>query len=44
MQVFVPYKSPYQCAVALISDSKRFNKQIVELNQILKAIDDISNI
>lgn len=42
MQVFVPYQSPYDCAEVLSNDSKRFNKQIVELNQILKAIDGVS--
>lgn len=37
MNVFVPYKSPIDCAKALYGD-KRFNKQILECQQILKAI------
>lgn len=36
MQVFVPYKNPFECAQAL--DPRRFNKQILECKQILKAI------
>ena len=36
MQVFVPFKNPFECAQAL--DSRRFNKQILECKQILKAI------
>lgn len=38
MNVFVPYKSPLDCAKALYGD-KRFNKQIIECRQILDAID-----
>lgn len=37
MNVFVPYKSPLECAKALYGD-RRFNKQIIECDQILKAI------
>ena len=36
MQVFVPFKNPFECAKAL--DTRRFNKQILECKQILKAI------
>lgn len=36
MQVFIPYISPYYSA--LILDKKRRNKQILECNQILKAM------
>ena len=36
MQVFVPFQDPFECAKAL--DSRRFNKQILECKQILKAI------
>ena len=36
MQVFVPFKNPFECAQAL--DPRRFNKQILECKQILKAI------
>ena len=36
MQVFVPFKNPFECAKAL--DPRRFNKQILECKQILKAI------
>lgn len=39
MQVFVPYQSPLDCAEAMWADQKRFNKQLVECWQILKAID-----
>lgn len=42
MQVFTPYKNPLKCAEALWKDRKRFNKQIIECRQILKAIDGIS--
>lgn len=38
MNVFVPYKSPLECAKALYGD-RRFNKQIIECRQILDAID-----
>lgn len=37
MNVFVTYKSPLKCAKALYCD-RRFNKQIIECDQILKAI------
>ena len=36
MQVFVPFQNPFECAQAL--DPRRFNKQILECEQILKAI------
>lgn len=36
MQVFVPFQDPFECAKVL--DSRRFNKQILECKQILKAI------
>lgn len=36
MQVFVPFLNPFKCAGVL--DSRRFNKQIIECRQILKAI------
>lgn len=39
MNVFVPYQSPLDCAEAMWADQKRYNKQIVECRQILKAID-----
>lgn len=39
MQIFVPYQEPIKCAEALWADQKRYNKQIVECGQILKAID-----
>lgn len=39
MNVFVPYPSPIECAEALWKDQKRFNKQILECQQILDAID-----
>lgn len=39
MQVFVPYQSPLNCAKAMWPDQKRFHKQIVECEQIIKAID-----
>ena len=38
MQVFVPYSNVFECAQALSADSKRFNKQIVECNQIINAM------
>lgn len=40
MQVFVPYRNPYEVARAL--DKKRLNKQIVECGQILRAISDLA--
>lgn len=39
MNVFIPYQSPLDCAKALWNDQKRFNKQIVECQQIIDAID-----
>lgn len=36
MQVFIPYKSPLRVASCL--DSRRLRKQVIECNQILKAI------
>lgn len=39
MQVFVPYSNPLQCAETLWEDNRRFNKQIIECEQIIKAID-----
>lgn len=36
MQIFIPYSSPIEVARCL--DSKRLNKQIIECNQIMKAI------
>lgn len=36
MQVFVPFLNPFKCAGVL--DPRRFNKQIIECEQILKAI------
>lgn len=36
MQIFIPYKSPLLVAKCL--DSKRLRKQIIECNQILRAI------
>lgn len=38
MQIFVPYSDPLNCAKALFLDKKRFNNQINECNQIIKAI------
>ena len=37
MQVFVPFQSPF--AVAMCLDTRRLNKQIIECQQILNAID-----
>lgn len=39
MQVFVPYSNPLQCAETLWEDNRRFYKQIIECEQIIKAID-----
>lgn len=39
MNVFVPHPEPARCAEALWPDQRRFNKQIIECRQILKAID-----
>lgn len=41
MQVFVPFVNPFKCAGVL--DPRRFNKQIIECEQILKAIRGESN-
>lgn len=41
MNVFCPYSSPLQCAQALSKD-RRFNSQISECKQILKAIEGTS--
>lgn len=38
MQVFTPYKSPLDCAKALYGD-RRFQKQILEIDQIIRAIE-----
>ena len=37
MQVFTPYKEPILCAQVL--DKKRLNKQIIECQQIIRAIE-----
>lgn len=39
MQVFVPYSNPLECAEALWEDNRRFNKQLIECEQIINAID-----
>lgn len=39
MQIFVPYKSPLDCAKALWNDKLRYNKQCIEVKQIISAID-----
>lgn len=41
MQVFVPYRTPIECAANL--DRRRQNKQIIECRQILAAIRGESN-
>lgn len=41
MQIFVPYKSPLECAETLWNDHRRFYKQIIECKQILDAIDGV---
>lgn len=41
MQVFVPYRTPMECAAQL--DPRRRNKQIIECRQILAAIRGKSN-
>lgn len=41
MNVFVPYKSPLECAKAMWGDSRRYNNQIIECKQILDAIDGV---
>jgi len=38
MQVFVPYPSPIDVAKAMSNDKLRLRKQIIECDQILKAI------
>lgn len=38
MQIFIPYQSPLDCAKTLYGD-KRFQKQIIECNQIIQAIE-----
>ena len=38
MQVFLPYNNMYEIASCLIKDKRRYNKQIVECGQIIKAI------
>lgn len=39
MQVFCPYSNPIDCAKAMWKDQKRYNKQIIETYQIIKAIE-----
>ena len=41
MQVFVCYPEPLKVAQAMWKDSKRYNKAILELKQILNAIDGV---
>lgn len=41
MQVFVPFSTPFECAMNL--DSRRLNKQVIECRQILAAIRGESN-
>lgn len=41
MQIFLPYISPLKTAQSL--DPRRLNKQVIECNQILKAISGESN-
>lgn len=38
MQVFVPYSDALRVAKEMACDKRRYNKQIVECNQIIKAI------
>lgn len=38
MQIFTPFASPLQTAEAMINDKARYNKQIIECQQILDAI------
>lgn len=40
MQIFIPYSSPYETAMLMRTDKKRFFKQILETKQILAAIRD----
>ena len=42
MQVFIPHLTPYDCALAMLKDMRRMNKQIIECRQILQAIDGTS--
>lgn len=37
MQVFVPFLNPFRCAGVL--DSRRFNKQNIELNKRIAVLD-----
>lgn len=39
MNVFVPYKSPLDCAKELWNDKLRYNKQCLEVIQIIRAIE-----
>lgn len=39
MQVFCPYAEPIKVAVAMWADKKRYNKAIIELKQIIAAIE-----
>ena len=38
MQVFVPYNNILQVVKEMVCDKRRYNKQIVECNQIIRAI------
>lgn len=38
MQIFTPYSNPLDCAKALWNDKLRYNKQILEIEQIQRAI------
>lgn len=38
MHIFTPFASPLQTAEAMIKDTHRYNKQIIECQQILDAI------
>ena len=40
MQVFIPYSSPFDTAMCMKNDTRRFLKQIQEVRQILSAIYD----
>ena len=39
MQIFIPYQSPLDCAKALWNDRLRYNKQCIEVIQIIRAIE-----
>lgn len=39
MQVFIPYKSVIDIAKAMYNDRLRYNKQILEIEQIIRAIE-----